>query len=71
LPVASFEAAKIGQDPSVVSPKQPPEQSPSVSQVPTAAFKAVLFAGVNTACATSTINNVAAHKNTTTTEVHE
>ena len=27
LPVASFEAAKIGQDPSLVSPKHPPVQA--------------------------------------------
>ena len=76
-PVVSFEAANFGQDPSAVSPKHPPMQEntyapdgPLRVQVPTAAFKAALSAGANTAPTTSTINNVAANKNHTI-KVHE
>ena len=66
LPVpGTFEVAKVGQDPSAVSPKHPPVQPPEELQVPTATFKAVLSAGANTAPTTSTINNVAANKNHT------
>jgi hypothetical protein len=47
LPGVASEAAKIGQDPSAVSLKQ----------VPTAAFKAALFPGANTAWTTPTPPN--------------
>ena len=71
LPVpGTFEAAKDGQDPSAVSPKHPPVQKPLEVQVPTAAFKAALFPGANTARTTSAINNVAA-KQTHNIKVHE
>jgi len=72
LPVASFEAAKIGQEPSAVSPKHPPVQDAEKPYVqdPTAAFNAALSAGVNAARTTSTINNVAATKNHNV-KVHE
>ena len=72
LPGVASEAAKVGQDPSAVSPKHPPVQVQVYTfelnvqvQVPTAAFKAVLFAGANTAPTTSTTNNVAANTNHT------
>ena len=64
LPVASFEAAKVGQDPSPVSFKQ----------LVMADFNGLAWkgpsSGVNTARTTSTINNVAANKNNTR-KVHE
>ena len=46
----TFEAAKVGHDPSGVSPKHPPVQPNCSVQVPTAAFKAFVSAGANTAC---------------------
>jgi len=62
LPVTSFDAANFGHDPSCVSPKHPPvhmmlnlpvaelKSLKSSLQLPTAAFKAALSAGANTAC---------------------
>ena len=77
--VASVVAANVGQYPVIFSPKHPPAAQENVGfepsqllqlQLPTAAFKASVFSGVNTACTTSTINNIAANKNNTI-KVHE